>query len=262
MKSRFVCSVFAALAFFGAFAQTVDKDLPKDKKAGETLKYYHDSTPLNAYHSIYSDIYIHKWLDAPHDGMEPIPKAEQDKISDNFIAHARANNKYDDLLNGLIYREKWDEALEVAPKAIAHYEELGRQHKRFGWDQVAYGYAYVNWAEALMGKGLVDEARAKLDEVVAADIQWAGYYNGGRARYPNPTSEVRDMRFWFDPNHLDALKLPRGNEGVAFPEPQVAKYLDKYAKAEAIDLYLDGRARRLVQEGGGSRQVVFEPDRT
>lgn len=47
--------------------------MPQNKKAGETLKYYHDSTPLNAYHSIYSDIYIHKWLDAPHDGMEPIP---------------------------------------------------------------------------------------------------------------------------------------------------------------------------------------------
>ena len=240
MKQLIISSFGAMLVAGGALAQAVEKDLPKDKKAGEALKYYHDSTPLNAYHSIYSDIYIHKWLDAPHDGMEPISKAEQDRISDTFIAHARANNKYDDLLNGLIYREKWDEALEVAPKAIAHYEELGRQKKRFGWDQVAYGYAYMNWADALMGKGLVDEARAKLDEVIAADIKWAGYYNGGRARYPNPTGEVRDMRFWFDPNHMDALKLPRGNEGVAFPEPQVAKYLDKYAKAEAIDLYLDG----------------------
>ena len=239
MKQLIIAGMGLAIAG-GVFAQAVEKDLPTDKKAGETLKYYHDDTPLNAYHSIYSDIYIHKWLDAPHDGMEPISKAEQDKISDNYIAHARANRKYGDLLRGLVYREKWDEVLEVAPKAIEYYQELGRQNKRHGWDHVAYGESYVNWAEALMGKGLVNEAKAKLDEIIAADIKWAGYYNGGRARYPDPTSEVKDMRFWFDPNHLDALKLPRSNEGVAFPEPQVAKYLDKYAKAEAIDLYLDG----------------------
>ena len=76
---------------------------------------------------------------------------------------------------------KWDEVLEVAPKVIEYYQELGRQNKRHGWDHVAYGESYVNWAEALMGKGLVDEARAKLDEIIAADIKWAGYYNGGRA---------------------------------------------------------------------------------
>ena len=52
----------------------------------EKSGYYHDDTPLSAHHSIYSDIFIHKWLDAPRDGFKPIPLAEQLKISDTADA--------------------------------------------------------------------------------------------------------------------------------------------------------------------------------
>ena len=52
----------------------------------EKSNHYHDDTPLSAHHSIYSDIFIHKWLDAPRDGFKPIPLEEQLKISDTADA--------------------------------------------------------------------------------------------------------------------------------------------------------------------------------
>ena len=81
MKSllfKFFTLSLSLFPFACAFAQ--EAELPKEKGAKKS-SYYHDETPLNAFHSIYSDLYIHRWLDAPHDGMEPIPQAEQDRIS-------------------------------------------------------------------------------------------------------------------------------------------------------------------------------------
>ena len=220
--------------FTFAFAQ--EAELPKEKGAKKS-SYYHDDTPLNAFHSIYSDLYIHRWLDAPHDGMEPIPQAEQDRISDIFLKDSFEKKNYPEYLKGLLYREKWDEVIARLPEILKYYESMPKMKSM---DLANYGSCYMAWPQALMGAGRKAEAKAKLEEIKAKNIGWAGYYKGGRKAYPHAPRDIPFFLHWFDEGRLDALQLPRWSEGVAFPEPQVATYQDKYAKAETIDLYLDG----------------------
>ena len=235
MKNRLL---FTSLVLSAYLVPAQEAELPKEK-GEKRLSYYHDSTPLNAFHSIYSDIYIHKWLDAPHDGMEPIPQAEQDKISDNFLRHCRENQLYAELLDGLIYREKWDEAIAVAPEAVAFYRaKAPTVQKLRGFDLANYGLSHLNWANALLGAGRREEAKAKLVET--AKIGWAGYYNGGRATYPCPGGTAQARLYWFEGDRLDKLGLPKWTDFKPFPEPQKAKYEERFVPAAKLSIVLRG----------------------
>ena len=261
-----------------AFAADVETDLPQEKKGAEKSPYYHDSTPLNAFHSIYSDIFIHKWLDAPHDGTKPIPMSEQIKISDNFIAHCRANKEYVDLLKALIYREKWDEAIAVAPEAVAFYRAKAPSVQKLkGFDLANYGLSYLHWADALLGAGRIEEAKAKLEET--AKIGWSGYYNGGRATYPNPGGRAQWRLPWFDDDRLDKLKLPRWTDQKPFPEPHEAAYTETFRPCKKLSVFVKGfkaddpRIERLLalkmksrgfemklnEKGGYPVEIALEP---
>ena len=239
-KITSVLSFFFTFAFLlspSSFSQEVDPDLPTNKaRAGAA--YYHDETPLSATHSIYSDIFIHKWLDAPHDGMEMIPQAEQDKISDTYIAHwtkvaeeaTKADAKSDawgNVGSGLLYREKWDEAGAAYEKAMctANEQMLSR--------------AYEGRINVLLGKGLKKEALAAIDEFFAKGLT-SGKRKGYKSWHENHHRLPRHARAWLAGETWDALKLPRWTDCKPFPEPQQATYTEKFAKCGTIDLYLKG----------------------
>ena len=243
-----------SLAFvLPSLAQEVETDLPQENKRVRNESYFHDETPLNATHSIYSDIFIHKWLDAPLDGMDPIPQAEQDKISDTYIAHWRAqaesatnanarSHAWANCGDGLVYRERWDEALEAYKKAID------------GTDQQNLSRAYNGVAEALLGAGKKEESLAAIKEFLGKNLQSGGYYKGGRARHTSYHGVIYHVKHWLEDKGLDGLKMPRYTGNMAFPEAQKAEYTTTFVPCAKIDIAIrniapnDARIRLLTKK--------------
>ena len=252
MKCTLLCCL--TTLSLAALAQEIEGDLPSEKK-GERLPYYHDETPLCVEHSIYSDIFIHKWLDAPHDGMEPIPQAEQDKIVETFLAHWRkeaetrteANERataWNRVGDALVYAERWAEAEAAFSNALAVAKS-----------QQLLSQAWNGVAEAQLGAGRKADALKTIREFLSKNLQSGGYYNGGRSRHRSYHSLVYHAKYWLEPERwMDDLKMPRYTGNKAFPEAQVANYSDTFVRANAIDLYLhdvdarDARVRLLAQK--------------
>ena len=247
--------LLAAMAAFPLYAQEVENDLPTERKTVRNESYYHDDTPLNAVHSIYSDIFIHKWLDAPHDGMEPISQAAQDKISDTYLAHWRQEAEtrtdadakakaFGNLGEGLIYRERWAEAEAVYSNMLATAKS--QQYLSQAWNGIA---------EAQLGAGRKDDALRTIREFASKKLKSGGYYNGGRSRHKSYHGVIFHAKYWLEPERwMDDLKMPRYTGNRAFPEAQKANYSDTFVKAQAIDLYLsavdvrDARVRLLAKK--------------
>lgn len=242
-----VLSVFASVLQ----AQEIETDLPKEKKTARNESYFHDETPLNATHSIYSDIFIHKWLDAPHDGMDPIPQAEQDRISDTFIAHWRAqaeaekdpvkrSHAWSQCGDGLIYRGMWDKAEKAYRNALCGKNE---QNLSRAWNGIA---------QAQLGAGRKKDALATINEFLSLKLKSGGWH--GRRRIQSYHNRVYHVKHWLEGRGLDSLKMPRYTGCRAFPEAQKADYSDRFIACPAIVLELrnieasDARVRLLAKK--------------
>ena len=208
----------------------------------EKSNHYHDDTPLSAHHSIYSDIFIHKWLDAPRDGFKPIPLEEQLKISDTAIAHWRnevnTRTNADEIAKAcntlglsLFYRDRYEEAEEVFRKErdTAKWQQLQSE----GWYRLA---------EAQLGAGKTNECIATLKKFIELDLKCGCYYNGGRSKYPDYYYTTPHILYWLEGEEhwMDDLKMPRGTDNKAFPEAQKATYTDEYVPTPRIDIVLRG----------------------
>ena len=220
----------------------VETLLPQEKK-GERLPYYHDENPLCVEHSIYSDIFIHKWLDAPRDGMEMIPQAEQDKICETFINHWRT--KAQTLTDGdkkanalcrvgdaLIYCERWAEA-----------EETFRSVLTLTKSQQTLSRAWNGIAEAQLGAGKKAECLETIKEFLALKLKSGGYYNGGKSRHRSYHSTIYHAKYWLEPERwMNDLQMPRYTGNMAFPEAQEAEYSDSFVPCPKIAIKLVGVA--------------------
>ena len=239
-----------AAAVFGAalFAQDVDPDLPQESGTAKSKSYIHDEGEvITAFHGIYSGIFTHKWLDAPHDGTEPIPQAEQDRISDTWIAECRRRieaapkkpSLYDELGQALVYRERWDEAIAVYEREL----ELAKSLKNSRMSQQYRGEAMYRMAECLLGKGERDKSRALLQEMLAAKLESGGWV-GAKTKLTNYNSRARRVLYWLDgARRLDGLGLPRWTDLKPFPEPQEAVYTETKVKCPVLAVELAGVKR-------------------
>ena len=236
MKNELIASLPVILLACALPAETkieVDPDLPKEKPAEAKTSYYHDDADgtITAYWGLYSGLLTHKWLDAPHDGEEPISQAKQDAISDDYIRRCKEKKDYASLARALIYRERWDEAIS-AFKAYHDQQIKGRDGDQ-GRAEALHGIA-----EAHLGAGRFEVAKQMYHDLAHTNLAWGGYYNGGKSTYPNYVDLAARQLHWMEGRRLDGLGLPKCNDLKPFPTPQEAEYTETFKSCPTISVFL------------------------
>ena len=137
------------------------------------------------------------------------------------------------LAEACLFKEQYDYALKSYDKALEHFKaytpkDAGRLGKDFA--KCLYGRA-----NALMGLGRKDEAKAALEDYLSRDLPPFG----GRGEEPIHSYArvaIQDM----EGGDLDRMRMPRFTGAKAYPEPQQAVYSEDFVPVSGYDLEVRG----------------------
>ena len=135
---------------------------------------------------------------------------------------------WDDLGNALIFRSRWDDAIDSYAKCIEVSGNNGQ----------AVAKALYQIANCHLGKGDERACVKTLEDMLARNLVTGGWID--RRKVIDWNAAARQALHYFKGEDLIALNLPRWTDCKAFPEAQIADYSDQFASAPEISVSADG----------------------
>lgn len=175
--------------------------------------------------------YFQKWVERPHDSTEPLEQAKLDAVSDRYIAACEAEAKakpsaaaQQKLGDALLFRGRWS-------KARAAYQQALKGVDPRSYEAVMLQY---HLAETEFAEGHPAAAKDRLRKAVDLGVDTV------RRKQPDWSALAYDALEFLSEKDLDRNGLPCRGDCRPFPEPQVAKYSETFAKCSRIAISLEG----------------------